>query len=301
MIYWEMGYNRDLHLDSIAGLLILVMVAGHCGIIGFDRYSVGQVFGFYMGWFFYKAGLFHKNTDYSVFLKRLCKRLLIPFLAFSILGLAIALVLDALSSTYHYSIKIFIRDLFLLGTPMCNSPLWFLLSLFFVKLISHRFEGSKQFRWLFIIALLVAVIHEIVFPRHKFVYLGNISLGIACYAFGVVAGKKRLTEAALIIIIVLYLLLFVFDPSCLNFFRNHTFFGNYISAIATIIPGILIVNGIFYRLKILNNKYLGYVGCKSLPVLVMHYPISLAVNALPLQGGGGVVLRNSFCLWAFHS
>lgn len=274
-----MANNRDQHIDSIAGFLILIMVAGHCGIIGFDQYSVGQVFGFYMGWFFYKAGMFHKKTDYLTSLKRLSKRLLLPFFAFSIIGLAVALVLDALSLTYHYSIPSFLRELFFLGTPMCNSPLWFLLSLFFVKLITQRFD-SQQFRWLFMITLAIAVIHEIVFPWHKFVYIGNIALGIACYAFGVVTGNKRLNSIVFISLIVLYLLLFILEPSCLNFFRNHTFFGDYISAIAILIPGILIVNELFYRLSLLNHKYLGYIGRKSLPILVMHYPIWLIISVL---------------------
>lgn len=106
--------DRDTLIDSIAGFLILIMVAGHCKVIGFDQYSIGQVFGFYMGWFFYKAGLFHKEKQITIVLiKNWVRRLIVPFISFSLIGLIVALLCNQFGS-YNYSMIKFIKDILFL-------------------------------------------------------------------------------------------------------------------------------------------------------------------------------------------
>lgn len=89
---------RDNRIDAVAGLLILVMIAGHCDLISFDKYSVGSFFTFYMGWFFYKSGMFYSTTRLSKqVIVGLVKKLLVPFFIWTIIGFCIAVLYNKLN------------------------------------------------------------------------------------------------------------------------------------------------------------------------------------------------------------
>lgn len=56
--------QRNTAIDMAAGLLIIVMMMGHvmqgAGVYGTQYYEPLNWFFFFMPWFFFKAGMFHK-------------------------------------------------------------------------------------------------------------------------------------------------------------------------------------------------------------------------------------------------
>lgn len=74
--------TRDYSLDWISGLLILHMIIGHiAGWVEMD-YPVNNILFFFMPWFFFKGGMFHRHKEWKVELNKSFKRLIIPFIVF---------------------------------------------------------------------------------------------------------------------------------------------------------------------------------------------------------------------------
>lgn len=78
--------QRNIHLDWICGLLIIHMIGGHIAQFMHERYILDSVFFFFMPWFFFKSGMFHKIKKEDVIIIKSAKRLLIPFIVFSLIG-----------------------------------------------------------------------------------------------------------------------------------------------------------------------------------------------------------------------
>lgn len=141
-----MEKGRIAYLDFISGLLILYMIfpIHVLSQTGLEHYNyLSPVFFFFMAWFFYKAGMFFKPTSCEAVLKKTFKRLLVPFLAFSIIGdlvLDIHFCLTGITSYKYYiaSLKSVLID----GNAVGNVPLWFLLSLF---IIHNGFNLAKKY------------------------------------------------------------------------------------------------------------------------------------------------------------
>lgn len=281
----KMTRKRVDYLDAIAGLLILVMIAGHCGLIGFGKFSIGQLFSFYMGWFFFKSGMFHSTRKLNAaLLEKFSTRLLRPFVIFSSFGLLFALIRDASDNPIDV-IEKFIVDILTLGASTYNIPLWFLSSLFVVKLITSKLTMKRWLIWL-IVSVIVAFTHNFFFKWEQFPFIGNIALATACYTLGYRLSKSSLNLKIATLCAVGYVSLHILSPSCINFFRNHNVFGNYYIAVLGILPGIIAINTLFKNVSYLNLPTFKHFGSNSMKYLVVHYPICLFFSGL----GGGVLL-----------
>ncbi len=83
--------RRD-DLDLVAGIMILFMIYGHCvEWAGFTSWNVyihaNELLYFFIAWFFFKGGMFHdvQRTVGEVFRQGM-KRLIVPFVLFSLIG-----------------------------------------------------------------------------------------------------------------------------------------------------------------------------------------------------------------------
>ena len=54
--------SRDKNIDAVAGLMIIVMVIGHCVATGYLKIFI-TLFNFYMPWFYYKSGMFYRRQS----------------------------------------------------------------------------------------------------------------------------------------------------------------------------------------------------------------------------------------------
>ena len=61
----NINIRRQSHIDSVAGLLIIHMILGHCIQVTDSRdltlYKWMQVLSFFIPWFFFKLGMFYKE------------------------------------------------------------------------------------------------------------------------------------------------------------------------------------------------------------------------------------------------
>lgn len=136
--------QREHHLDFVAGIMILVMVYGHCGQFA-DAYDtpayevVHTVFACFMAWFYFKAGMFHNPNRTVVETFRSClHRLFVPFIVFTIAGhLLYTVPSQIIDGTL--TIRALLLDpvvgIVRTGAAGGNLALWFLLSLFLVKVM----------------------------------------------------------------------------------------------------------------------------------------------------------------------
>lgn len=92
---------------------------------------------FFMAWFFFKAGMFHRDTVLQKVFNKAVGRLLVPYIVFSIIAIVIIglnhFALEKVSGFVGVikDVPIYLKRE---GAVICNAPLWFLLSLFFVRL-----------------------------------------------------------------------------------------------------------------------------------------------------------------------
>lgn len=153
--------HRDSSLDAVGGLFILYMIIEHVfqwSGTEDDMFYVNShyVFFMFMPWFFYKSGMFHKKGDFLVTVKHDAGKLLVPYVAYTIIG-------EVFLSLYMFQQYGFswrqnpIKEILLKGSCNGNLPLWFLLSLFIVKIVvswsdKHRLKHTILFIFSAIVA-----------------------------------------------------------------------------------------------------------------------------------------------------
>lgn len=124
--------SRQDYLDIVAGILIIFMVYHHAFPNSVLDVWLSRFLFFYMSWFFFKAGLFFKKeaTLKDVIYKS-ARRLMLPFVVFSVIGQVVCAIGLLLSNNLHknFVINSFI-DIVTTGSVFGKGPLWFLLTLF---------------------------------------------------------------------------------------------------------------------------------------------------------------------------
>lgn len=135
-------YKRDTSLDAICGLFIVYMIIGHAfqwAHIEDDDFQVNLSYVFYMfmAWFFFKSGMYHIEISPKPAVIKYSKKLLLPWFVYGIIGELLHYIIIYQKGTLSWRQIILdpIRDIYYQGTMGGNLPLWFLLSLFAVKII----------------------------------------------------------------------------------------------------------------------------------------------------------------------
>lgn len=139
--------TRYGYLDSVAGLLILHMIAFHIfrgDVYGTRAEECMRPLSFFMFWFFYKSGMFFKpRTCYEV-LRKGWEKLLVPYLVFSIVGFLVWCLIQTVISGFDilsFSEQAILEFAYA-GTLPGNVPLWFLPSLLIVQILFNTIYKS---------------------------------------------------------------------------------------------------------------------------------------------------------------
>lgn len=135
---------RDLSLDIVAGVLIIWMMLTHAAA-GAEYEPTwfkwaDRILYFFMPWFFFKAGMFFKAKPRREFYRSNFKRLIVPFLVFSLIGYLCWLpgMIGNSELSMKYKLLAPFIQLWKEGSVTGNIPLWFLLSLFIVKALANE-------------------------------------------------------------------------------------------------------------------------------------------------------------------
>lgn len=264
--------SRQDHLDLIAGILILFMVFHHSGTLEELHQLLSRILFFFMPWFFFKGGMFHSSNKTIVqVLYSSCKRLLIPFTIFCILGQMI----EGLNLLLHHNLhKNFFYepfvDLLRQGSLWTNGPLWFLWSLFCVRIIYHILINNNCGRLIVVLFSLLFSFLLFYFRIKTPLYLGNVCLGLFFYSFGHLLQNKQYLNMVGVPCILLYLAIVLFFPAGGSFVENDS--NNYMCWIFASLIAIVAYNYSFRFIKI-DNGLFHYCGRHSLSILVVHFPI----------------------------
>ena len=247
------------YLDTASGILLLHMICYHCwqwAELPPDAIWL-RILSFFMPWFFFKSGMFYKNQSADKVIKKCFRKLIIPFLIFSIIG-EIFDIIRILSIGAQWNIisgiKTIIGSLLKTGAIFGNYPLWFLPSLFAVRIIYNCLNKTKRHESLWLLLIIPILLFYTVKIAHIELpyYLYNVPTGLMFYMLGDKLRHIRLSNIILISIVTLYLISVIFCPQineiCLRYFNNQNIFSK--------------------------------IGNKSMPIYCWHWVIILIVSIL---------------------
>ena len=274
---------RHNYLDSVSGFFIIHMILTHVFALA-GNYHVYRpfctIFFFFMPWFYFKAGLFiNRNRDLKTWVKRDFMRLLVPFIAFTIIG-----------SVFYYAMELYTPDkpvwkvlimpiyqVIKEGSAYANKPLWFLLSLFLTRL-AYRLIPEKFQPYSVVVALFggMALSHwdirlpltlSTVFPGFFFLMMGRYSR-----PYIVPEGLTSVNRGGQIVAIILYLIVLMFF-NVGNDMRVNTVKGYYLVWILGSFCGCITMTFLF-------NSFLGKIGFLSF--IGRHSMMYYVVHCIPL-------------------
>lgn len=242
---------RDHSIDSVCGLLIIHVILGH--IFQWAHMNslynpITLIFSFFMPWFFFKSGMFYKERSIDEAFELYTKKLIIPYVAFSIIGQlfwALMMFVEGDKILRHYLISPF-NTLLAEGSVNGNLPLWFLLSLFAVLMCFTIFKKNKFI--LCLIALLGAAILYFA-GCHKPYWLANICSGLFFFSIGYYLKKWQYKPLVFVISLIIAVGLLLLVPSFVDMRSNALGYGNYFVWYIYCLGAIISINNIFKYLK----------------------------------------------------
>lgn len=267
-----MTKQRNILYDISKGLGILLVIWGHTTTPFFY-----EIYAFHMPFFFMVSGVFYKSSStFKEQLKKNTKRLIYPYLLFSIVIYLFYLVFSLvfkLDFDYGSIVKIIpYKDLI-------NTPLWFLISLFIVSTLYFYFSMIKN-KWLlgiicfsFFVLCSYGLIPEAFHLHSSFNYLVFFFIGncfVQSYDENILKRKNRPFR---VLIWIVSFILFVFLFYCKNSID--------IKIIKILISFLTAVAGSFMLLNLSSllthahqlTKGLAYIGKNSLPIFAMQLPL----------------------------
>lgn len=245
-----------------------------------------QALFYFMPWFFFKAGQFFRVKPLKQVVSDSYKRLIVPFIIFSILGHLLYCLSLYLQNDYnfiHYTFS-FVKAIIFGGCSQGNQPLWFLLSLFFVRVCFSFLVNRKIPIYLIAIATLLfsCLMHELLSVR---IQLAGTDIGIPKYVFTTISGmffysvgyllkEKQYLGGVFLVSILIFVTISIFDFSVVGFKNDTLERGHYFVNKVDSVAGIIIINNIFkYLCKIYKFPILNYIGKNSMYFLILHFPI----------------------------
>lgn len=268
--------HRDVYLDSIAGLLIIFMIYGHCAQMAQERDNILYIYGskclyFFMAWFFYKSGKFHKKNDTLTIVRKSTNRLIKPFIIYSVIGQFlhnIYLYFVVHDSNWIHYILSPIKHIYMYEAVEWNMPLWFLLTLFCVKIIFNVLINLISPIWCIIISLFVSCLLAQV-ELHTPVIIYNLWISLFFYGLGFYLGNRTITKKIIFVCVLFYIISIIF-PSFVDIRTNRILTGHYVNWVIYCIFAVIFFNGIFsYVCK--SEKFLSYIGKHSMFLFCIHW------------------------------
>lgn len=268
-------------LNVVNGILVTYMVLMHAQQNAqvtetFFYYYGSIVFSFFMTWFYFKSGMFYKEENTKILLKKTMFKYLGPFVFYVIIGeLFFFLKEVVMHGSYDISsiTKLPLYIIFKGSTPG-NAPLWFLLSIFVVRNVFNYIycRITKNKVWLLPIFIVVSLITTYVLADLAFVpwLLKNILLGLLFYYLGYLFREIQFHNQLFIVSIIVSLLFFLIRPSLVSFWNCETIYGNSAFWILGSITGNMVINNLIYRLPTRNSLF-AYIGHHSMTLYCLHW------------------------------
>lgn len=263
-------------------MVFIVHVFPNCNIHNNYTYFIWQLFCYFMPWFYFKSGMFYKPD--TIPLSNGINKLIIPYILFTILGLVLHLVFELfVGETPLLTILLKIKeDVIYRGGIDWNLALWFLFSLFAVRIITPILNKILPISLILILSVLIswgANYFNLTYP----VWIGNIALGIMFYTMGYLLKVLQYNKLIFFISLLLFLCGF-FLPLVTKFdFRcNRIGVTDYYPIVMLYCTsGIITIDNIAFRFFNKPISIISKIGRSSIILYVTHFPIlMLCINII---------------------
>ena len=294
--------ERNVTIDIMKGIGIILMVVGHSGYPSFLR---NFIYTFPMPLFFMISGYLITESKLNVIKK--IKTLYWPFLFWSLFALALSYPLY-ISGIYNspYNIHEYIIHLVKIITftqpePIVG-PLWFLKSLFFsyifVSIVISKSKGNKYQHY--IIGLICFAMLCIGFILYKnrgwMIYNVQRELMIPWFIYLGYFIKTRFREKSLsFFYIVLFTIFLAVAGQYVTIKLIVSEIGNPIIVSIYSLIGFIIIYNISSNIQHVNYKFsriLAYIGRNTMPILILHVVcfkvVQIALSNLNYLNLGGI-------------
>ncbi len=294
--------KREYHFDNLCGIFILYMIfivhiPAHCDIKDnlFHNHLL-LLLDCFMGWFFYKSGMYYKKKPVASALKSDFRRLLIPYFFFNVLG-AIADITLTMNKTNDYTLYSLLRDPFMHTlyheATTGNQAIWFLLSLFIVRILYNILNSIhiKPIAIAIVTIILAYYLHTniqsntnfscftiIGYNIHVPYYFGNILWGMSFYSMGVSLKSTQINIFVFLFSFSIYLFHFFF-PHHMDVRANepHT---DYSLSTFFCLSGVLFYNNFSYHFMNMKIALINYIGQNSMIFYCTHFIIIRFISEL---------------------
>jgi fucose 4-O-acetylase-like acetyltransferase len=168
--------NRIIFLDYARAFALFIVVFAH--LYSVDSDVKLYAYAFHMPLFFLISGYLHKDAETIPLIKKMAKRMLIPFCFFLFIGYLFCVISSKSLAigTAHASVKGIV-----LGQDIAaNDILWFLLALFSVRIIGNAFI-RKPLKYGIPSCIIFFVM---LFFHINFLYLGTSMMALPFYLLG---------------------------------------------------------------------------------------------------------------------
>lgn len=273
--------KRLNHIDNIAGLLIIYMILYH--IMQFSDVSqplfMRPLF-FFMPWFFFKAGMFHKEKSVKQVLVQEKNHLLYPFVIFSFVGVVvkdIQLLIVGDKNWIHYVLSP-LKQLVLNGSVGGNLALWFLLSLFLVKLVVSCLQRKISIIIIAVVSIIISFVLQFDIVDTP-MYIANTASGVFFYCMGNFLKQRQYQSSFFLSSLVVYVVTLLFCYSIVDMRSNELTSGYYLVWVVSSLGGCVTINNLF-KIFSLDFLRLYAVGRDSMIYYVWHWIVLIVVSTI---------------------
>ncbi len=279
---------RNRSLDITAGFFLCYMIVYHVcqwfSLCDTFLFQILTYLNFFMPWFYFKGGMNFRNQDTHTLVHKSAKRLLIPFVQWSMVGLLIGGIIDVglnghftLIEYLKYNAHILIYDWSVAG----NMPLWYLISLFIVRIIVNVSEKCRiSIMATACAGLIIAIAAHFVIAETQY-HWTNVFSGIFFFCCGIMMKNFQEHKWVVCAGIMGYILCSVISRPYVDMKTNILSEGYYLLWPIWSLVGIITINAIS---RIVTGYArclpLEFVGQYSMYFYVIHWPVIVFANYL---------------------
>lgn len=274
--------RRDNSLDFICGILIIYMIELHIAQCTDIHFPISMAFFYFMPWFFFKAG-FHKVSENKKIISKSFTRLMIPYFIFLILGQFIYFTIIH-PQPLLVSLKDTFDQLLDTGSTSGEGPLWFLLSLFLVRVLFNVLIRTTMSS-LFIALSSMGIVMSLYYLKiDKPLYLLTLFSGMCFYSFGYLLKNTQYLTKSLTIASICLFIITIYCPTSVDMRINYLAKGLYFMWFPYCISGIIVINNLIKATDNTLMKLTGLyriivnIGKESMGYYVLHWIVLLVAN-----------------------
>lgn len=306
----------DLAKGICIFLVVLYHVAKYYGIVLPANNCIKSI---RLPLYFFLSGCFFKTYGGFVdFMKRKTNKLLIPFVFWLLFALVLSLILSCFGielypsyTCYRLTLNDFLRNSIHGTFP--NTPIWFLLCLFWVNLIfyaisifcghikeKHRLIAVGFFSILAGLTGVILSVYGIRLPLHidsALTAMPFFAFGYFVFRYTSIVKPCKMDKWIPLIIIVLFSILYVISP--FYSLRNNTNI-NYHNFVMVYLSGFIGALGVILLSKMLNRvPVVSYWGRYSIMILVSHSMVYRLIPVFVLEKAAShYVINNNLLFFA---